>query len=260
MERLSNIQLFLIDLDGTVYFEDNLIPGAKEFVDKLINEGKDYVFVSNNSSVNKEVYLNKLNSMKIKCDESNVFSSSMATAKYLSEHHKDARIFPIGTKAFEEELLKEGLNLVIEDANLVVVGFDRELSYGKLEKACYFLDNGALFYAANPDLVYPLKNKRYIPDCGSICMMITNATKKEPIYIGKPNKYIVDVIAKRKNVSKENIVIIGDRLYTDILTGKNAGIKSVCVLTGEATKEDIENSLIKPDYVFDSIKELINLI
>lgn len=153
-----------------------------------------------------------------------------------------------------------GVNLVKENADIVVIGYDRELTYEKIIKACEFLDSGAVFLATNPDLVYPLKNKRYLPDCGSICDMITNATNRVPTYIGKPNQYMVEVLAKKFNVQKEKIVIVGDRLYTDIQTAINSGIDSVLVLTGETNADMLEKSTTKPTMVVTSIGDIINKI
>lgn len=257
MSGFNDFDLYLLDMDGTIYFENKLIDGASDFINWLNDNKKHYIFVSNNSSVNKNVYLSKMKNLGIKCEEENVFSSSMAMGIYLSENYPGKRVYLVGTKSLEFELLNYGVNLVTENAEIVVVGYDQELTYQKLVDACYFLDNGAIFLATNPDLVYPLKNKRYIPDCGSICNMLTNATSKVPTYIGKPNNYIVDILAKKYNVSRNKMVIVGDRLYTDIQMAINSNINSVLVLTGETNMEMVNNSNIKPDFIVSSIKELI---
>ena len=256
-DELKDIKLYILDMDGTIYLEDKIIPGAKAFVDGLIAENKDYIFMSNNSSVSKNVYLDKLKKLNIVAKEENLFSSSMAMGEYLKRFYPDKRVYVVGTKKFEEELRNYDVRIVEAEAEIVVVGYDSELTYEKLRKACAFIDSGALFLATNPDLVYPLKNKRYIPDCGSICMMITNATKKEPLYVGKPNNFMIEVIMSKYNYKLEEVVIVGDRLYTDILMGVNAGIKSILVLSGEATTNGLNNSKIKPTYIVESIEELI---
>lgn len=260
MTKVDYYELYLLDMDGTIYFEDKLISGAKEFINKLIESKIKYVFVSNNSSINKNAYLNKLRNLDIMCNEENLFSSSMAMGLYLQENYNGKNVYLVGTKSFEEELVSCGVNLVKENADIVVIGYDRELTYEKIIKACEFLDSGAVFLATNPDLVYPLKNKRYLPDCGSICDMITNATNRVPTYIGKPNQYMVEVLAKKFNVQKEKIVIVGDRLYTDIQTAINSGIDSVLVLTGETNADMLEKSTIKPTMVVTSIGDIINKI
>lgn len=258
MRKYSRFGLYLLDMDGTIYFENSLIPGAYEFINKLKEENIPYVFISNNSSVSKSTYLEKLANLGIPCSEDNLFSSAMAMGLYLKENYLDKKVFVVGTKLFKDELLNYGINLVDDDsADILVVGYDRELTYEKLEVACRLLDGDVIFLATNPDFVYPLKNKRYLPDCGSICNMLTVATGKSPNYIGKPNPFIIDYLKKKFGVRNEDVVVVGDRLYTDIQLAINANVNSILVLTGEATKEMLEESKVKPNYVVDSIKDLI---
>jgi len=257
MTDFSQIELYLLDLDGTIYFEDKLIDGALDFINKLIEKNKHYIFISNNSAVNKNVYLTKMKKLGVRCNEENLFSSSMAMGMYLKENYPEKRVYLVGTESLAVELINYDVVLTKKDADIVVVGYDRELTYQKLIDACYFLDKGAIFLATNPDLVYPLKDKRYLPDCGSICDMLINATGKEPLYIGKPNDYIIKIIAKKLNIQTNKIAIIGDRLYTDIKMAINSNAKSVLVLSGETNEEMLKRSDIKPDFVVSSIKDLI---
>jgi len=256
MTTLKDIELFLLDMDGTVYFEDTLIEGAKDFVFKLIEQKKQYVFLTNNSSVNKNDYITKMAGLGIPCGEQNIFSSSMATGTFLSRNRNGKSVYVVGTNALRQELLSYGVIMTNQQPDIVVVGFDRELCYEKLEKACEYLDHGAEFLATNADVLYPIKNHRYIPDCASICTMITNATGKLPVFIGKPNPYMIDMLSDLHKLPKEKIAVIGDRLYTDIAAGKNANVTAVLVLSGETTNEMLEKSSIQPDFVFDSIKDI----
>jgi len=260
MGNFKNIELYLLDMDGTIYIENTQIDGADKFIEKIININKRYVFLTNNSSVNKNNYLLRMKNLGIPCEEQNIFSSGMATGIFLKEERKDKKVYLVGTKALEDELKSYGVRLTNNNPDIVVVGFDRELNYNKLELACKFLADGAEFLATNADLLYPIKNNRFIPDCGSMCNMLTTATNKSPLYIGKPNRYMIDMLAKKHQISHDKIAIIGDRLYTDIASGINANITTICVLTGETSKEMIKKSDYKPDYVFDSIKDLIDLI
>lgn len=260
MIDFGQIQLYLLDMDGTIYFEDKLIDGAFEFINKLIEKNKHYIFISNNSSVNKNVYINKINKLGIKCEEKNVFSSSMAMGIFLQENYPNKRVYLVGTKSFEDELRRYKVNIVDKDAEIVVVGYDRELTYQKLIDACFYLDNGAIFLATNPDLVYPLKNKRYLPDCGSICNMLTTATGKKPLYIGKPNDFMIKILENKYNLKSENMAIIGDRLYTDMQMAINAKTKSILVLSGETDEEMYKKHNLKVDYIASSIKDLITKI
>ncbi len=257
---LKEIELFLLDMDGTIYLDDDLFDGALEFINKIKNTNRKFVFLTNNSSKNKIDYVNKLNRIGIESTLENVFTSGMAMGMYLNEKYSNKKVYLVGTKSLEEELKNYHINLVDNNPDIVLIGFDRELTYQKLEKACEFLDNGAIFLATNTDYVCPIKDGRYIPDCGSMCIMITNATGKKPKFIGKPEPDMINILANKYNIEKNKILMIGDRVYTDVASGYNANVNTVCVLSGESTIKTIENSEIKPDFIYNSIKDLIDLI
>ena len=257
---LSNIALFLLDMDGTIYLDNDLFDGSIDFINAIIAAKKKYVFMTNNSSKSKQAYLDKLSSLQIPCQEENIITSGMAMGMYLKTNYPDKKVYFLGTKSLGEELAIYNVKFVDENPDIVLVGYDRELTYEKLEKACRFLDDGALFLATNCDLVCPIANHRYVPDCGSICHMLTVATTKKPTYIGKPSPYMINLLADELGIAKKNIAVIGDRVYTDIMAGYNAQTTTICVLSGESTKETIDESPIKPDYVVNSVKDLITFI
>ncbi len=258
--NLKKIKLFLLDMDGTIYLDNELIDGALDFLEKINSQNKQYILLTNNSSKSKYDYLEKLNKLNIKANINNIFTSGMAMGIYLNKNFPSKSIYLVGTKALKKELSEYNIKFNSKNPDIVVVGFDRELNYKKLEKACEFIDNGATFLATNIDYVCPIKNKRYIPDCGSICNMITNATKKEATFIGKPKPDMINLLKEQYNLNNDEIVMIGDRVYTDIACGYKANVKTVCVLSGESTQETISASNIKPDIIVDSIKNLIELI
>lgn len=263
MKELIEKKLFLLDMDGTIYVENKLIPGAKDFLDILKKQGKDYVFLTNNSSKSIKNYLEKLHSLDISADESNMFTSGQATSFYLKKMNKKAKLYVVGTEAFKNDLAKDGFTIVEnieQEIDYLVVGFDTELNYEKIENACELIDRNVNYIATNPDLICPIKDERFIPDCGAICNMLETATKKTPFYIGKPRKEMVEIVSKFKNIDLKDIAVIGDRLYTDIACGINAGVTSVLVLTGETKKEDIKNTEFVPDFIFDSINDLYQII
>jgi 4-nitrophenyl phosphatase len=255
-KQIRDTKLFLLDLDGTVYLENELIPGVKEFTGYLSRLQVPYVFLTNNSSCSGDEYLKKLHSMGISVSSENILTSGQATGMYLTAVSGAVKLFVVGTDALKRELEGHG-HLISENeydpVDYVVVGFDTELTYEKLRAACIHLENGAGFIATNPDLVCPIKGKKYIPDCGSICKMLENATGRQPVIIGKPNTTMVEIIKKRYRISSEQMAIIGDRLYTDIALGNKAAIFSLCVLTGESRLEDIQKSPWIPDQVISSI-------
>lgn len=261
MQDLRSIQLFMLDMDGTIYNEDTLIPGALDFFRLLKEQGKQYVFMTNNSSKGKISYVEKLNRLGIEATEQHIASSVNATVMYLLEHKAGAKIYLIGTESFKKELFDEGFDVVPvdyrgEDIDYVLLGFDTELNYEKVRGACYYVSRGYPFIGTNCDLKCPVLDNKFIPDCGAIAKMIELATDRMPQFLGKPERTMVDAVSKEWNIPIERIACVGDRLYTDIAVGINAGATSICVLTGEATMEEISQSDFKPDYCFDSIKEL----
>ena len=261
MHELKSIQLYMLDMDGTIYNEDTLIPGALEFFKLLQSQGKQYVFMTNNSSKGKISYVEKLLRLGIYATEKHIASSVNATVMYLKERKPGAKLFLVGTESLKKELLDEGFEVVPvdyrdDDIDYVLLGFDTELSYEKVRGACYYVSRNYPYIATNCDLKCPVLDNKFIPDCGSIAKMIELATERIPQFLGKPERTIVDAVSTEWNVPIDKIACVGDRLYTDIAVGINAGATSICVLTGEATSIEIENSEQKPDYCFDSIKEL----
>lgn len=256
MKRLKEAELFVLDMDGTLYLGESVFPGAIGFIHDLEKAGKRYIYLTNNSSRAGEDYIPRLRNLGFPCTKEQVFTSGMATAEYLLKTYPGRAVYPVGTLRFLMELGSYGIEFTEDDPVAVVVGFDRELTYAKLEKAVHFLRKGAAFVAANPDWVCPMPNDEVLPDCGSICALLTAASGKVPFYIGKPNRSMIDILSERTGVPNSKIVCVGDRLYTDIAVGVNAGALSALVLSGETTDAMLAESDIKPDYVFPSVKEL----
>lgn len=267
-DKLKATELFLFDMDGTLYLGDNVYPGAIELIEKLPSLGKKYIYLTNNSSRAGEDYIGRLRRLGFPCEAENVFTSGMATGLYLQDKYPGAKVYLAGTKAFHRELVSYGVNLVndefghtdADEVDVVVQGFDTELVYEKLDKACHFLRHGAAFIAANPDWVCPMPHDEVLPDCGSICALLTASTGKEPLYIGKPNRNMVDIISKMTGIPNERITAVGDRLYTDIAVAQNAGAGSVLVLSGETDQAMVDAAERKPDYVLDSVKDLLDIL
>jgi HAD superfamily hydrolase (TIGR01450 family) len=252
-------------MDGTIYHEDTLIPGALDFFDTLKRQGKIYSFMTNNSSKSKYFYVKKLNELGITATVDNIASSINATVQYLNNTKPKAKLYLVGTESFKDELLNEGFDVVpinyrSLDIDYVLVGFDTELNYNKIEGACFFISRGIDYIATNCDIRCPVKEGKYIPDCGAICNLIEAATDRKPKFLGKPNREIVDFVSKQWNIPLEDMICVGDRLYTDIAAGINSGITSAVVFTGEATPQDIATTQFKPDYCFGSIADIYNEI
>lgn len=256
MKKLNDCELFLLDMDGTLYLGDEVFRGAVDFIHRIAESGRKYIYLTNNSSRAGEDYVNRLRRLGFPCERENVFTSGMATGMYLRENFPGKKVCLVGTEAFRRELESYGVELSDTDADVVVAGFDTELVYHKLERAVHFLRKGAPFIAANPDWVCPMPGDEVLPDCGSICALLTASTGREPLYIGKPNRNMVDIISKMTGVANGRICCVGDRLYTDIAVAVNAGAVSALVMSGETTGELLKASEIKPDYIFSDVAEL----
>lgn len=257
---LKEKNVFLLDMDGTIYLGEELIDGAREFLAALKRDGKRYIFLTNNSSKNKEVYVEKLNRLGIQATEEEVFTSGEATTLYLQKEKPGATVYLLGTPALEKEFIQAGFKIEKQRkkaVDYVVLGFDTTLTYEKIWGACEYIARGVDYIATHPDFVCPLPKGAFMPDAGAMAAMIEAATGKTPKVMGKPNKQVVESIALKTGAAKEEMVMVGDRLYTDVMTGNNAGIASAIVFSGETKKEDYETSSIRATYAYPSVKEMI---
>ena len=259
---IRNINLFLFDMDGTLYLGDQLYDFKEELLQKIRSAGKRYLFMTNNSSKSVADYVKKLEKLGIEAKEDDFITSSQATAHYLKLYHQGARLYVCGTNSLKEELRKEGFVVteVLDEVDCIVMGFDTELTFKKLEDVSRLLLTRELPYiATNPDYVCPTEFGS-VPDCGSVCDMIYNATKKRPVVIGKPTALMPELAMQKYGYQKEESAVIGDRIYTDIKSGLNAGITGILVLSGETTREILEESTDKPHLVLEDCSEMIPYI
>ena len=259
MEELKKKRLFLLDMDGTLYLDDDLFDGVNEFLSYIKKVGGKYLFLTNNSSKSVNKYVEKMNSLGVETTADDFLTSSQATAIYLSKKQYK-KIYVFGTDSLKDELSCFNITDRLEDdIDCLVMGFDTQLLFQKLEDACVLLGRGVDYIATNPDYVCPT-SYGYVPDCGSVADMLYNATKRRPQFIGKPKPEMVLLAMGKTGYTKDETVIIGDRIYTDIACGLNAGIDSVMVLSGESTRADIEKYKINPTYVLKNVKELYEII
>ena len=261
LRDLKQIRLYLLDMDGTIYLDDQLFEGVIPFLEHIKAVGGRYLFLTNNSSKSVDKYIQKLASLGISTTAEDFFTSVDATVHYLKGKTYQ-KIYAFGTASFKEQLAKSGLPITDrreEGVDCLCMGFDTELTFQKLEDACILLGQGVEYVATNPDWVCPTWYG-FVPDCGSVSEMLYNATKRRPLFIGKPKPEIALLAMEKTGFSPEQTAIIGDRLYTDIACGNNAGITSIFVLSGEGTMENVAAGEAKPDYIFPDINALYNEI
>lgn len=261
MNKLENKKLFLLDMDGTIYLDNDLFDGTIDFLERVKSIGGRYIFITNNSSKSVDKYIEKLAGMNIHATADDFITSTNATVIYLKKKNYN-KIYAFGTESFKKQLTDGGLNITdkLEDGiDCLVMGFDTELTFQKLEDACILLNRGVDYVATNPDWVCPTWYGS-VPDCGSVAAMLCNATGRNPLFIGKPQPEMIYLTMELTGFSKEQTAVIGDRIYTDIASGINAGVDSILVMSGETTAEDVEKSDVKPDFIFENIREIYNEI
>jgi len=257
--KLSDTSCFLFDMDGTLYLGDNLLPGAKDILTYLDEVGVPFFLLTNNSSRSKIDYVKKLEKFGLDIPEERIFPSGEATAIYLSKQKPGARLYVVGTPSLEKEFSSHGFQLVDEDPDYVVLGFDTTLTYEKIWNICDFVREDIPYIGTHPDINCPTENG-FMPDIGAMMEMIASSTGKRPdVIVGKPYPPIVEAVAEKTGFPLEQLTMVGDRLYTDIAMGR-AGIKTVLVLSGETKREDLADAPHQPDFVMENVGELLRTL
>ncbi len=221
------------------------------------------MFMTNNSSRSVSDYVKKFRMLGIETTEDDFITSSQATAYYLQLNYPGKKLYVCGTNSLKEELRNNGIQITesLDAVEGIVVGYDTELTYQKLANVCKLLFEkpDIMYIATHPDIVCPTEFGN-IPDCGSICDMIFKATGKKPMVIGKPEPLMIQLAMRKYDYKKEETLVIGDRIYTDIKSGLNAGVTSVLGLSGETTPEILQESKEKPHMVLENAGELFSMI
>ena len=262
-ELLKSMKLFLFDMDGTLYLGDRLYNFTTELLQTIKDSGGKYLFMTNNSSKSVDDYVKKLRKLGITATRDEFMTSSQATAYYLHKHHEGQALYVCGTESLKEELRMEGFTVTtkLEEVECIVMGFDTELTFQKLHDVSYLLLTRKYipYIATNPDLVCPTEFGA-VPDCGSVCIGIKNATGREPIVIGKPSPLMPQLAMEKLGIGKEETCVVGDRIYTDVKSGLNAGITGILVLSGETTLEILAESPDKPHLVLPDAGEILKAL
>ena len=284
MNELTNKRLFLLDMDGTLYLDDRLFPGAANFLAKIRACGGKYLFLTNNSSKGADAYVAKMTRLGVPAAPADFLTSVDALIVFLERTYgaavKKKKMYVVGTRSFCAQLAAAGFLLTEtpdDDTAILILGFDRELTYRKLEDACRLLARGVQeartsgdakaaaglpavdYYATNPDWVCPTAFGS-VPDCGSMAWMLEKATGRLPKFIGKPEPDMALLAMAQCGCSAAETLLIGDRLYTDIACGNRAGVDTAFVLSGEGTLADLAKGQGKPTYIFENIAEVCKAV
>lgn len=254
---LGQKKTFLFDIDGTLAVDADLYDGTRELLSYIEEIGGQAFYITNNSTKSRKDYVEKFKCWGIEACERQFVTASYAACCYLKEIYGNAKLFVLGTPSFILELREFGLCVTEEvekDVVCVVVGFDATLTYEKVNRTCELLFRPDIdFVGTNPDYRCPTWYG-FMPDCGGICEMLKVTTDRTPYYVGKPNAKIVELCMETANTTKEEIIVIGDRLYTDIACGIEAGVDTALVFTGEAKAADLMNTPYQPSCTFETIR------
>lgn len=259
-KNIREVELFLFDLDGTVYIGDNEIEGSFAAVNRLREMGKRICFFTNNSSRMHTDYIARLNNLGLRVYSDEIYTSGQVTCEYLLDNYRGKKVYLLGNDRLRSEFEMYGIELVEDDPDLAVIGFDTSLTYDKLYKFCRFVNDGLPFIATHPDNFCPAEGCP-MPDVGAMLSAIKLTVGREPdLVMGKPHRTAGQRIALKYNLPPRKIAMVGDRLYTDIAFGKNCGFVSVLVLSGETTAEAVAKSKVKPDYILSAVREIPDML
>lgn len=251
----AKTKYFIIDMDGTFYLSGNIIEGSKDFIAKVRETGRDFYFFTNNSSNNVEVCRDKLAKMGFPVDENRVIVSSHVAAAYLNKTYPGKRVYLLGNERLTGDMLAAGINLVDENPDIVLLGFDTTLTYEKIRKAANYIAGGAIYLATHPDFNCPMADG-FMPDTGSMIEMFAASTGKRPQVLGKPMTATVDYITDLLHCERDELAFVGDRLMTDIAIGMNHNIPCALVYSGVTTPEEYAKSEIRASVAVKDLKAL----
>ena len=258
--NIQDVRCFLLDMDGTFYLGENLIPGSLDFIRRVEETGRDFLFLTNNSSHNADFYVQRLARMGLNVGREKVLTSGEATAAVLKEKYPGKRAFVLGNEFLLEEMREAGVTVDQTDPEIVVVGYDTTLDYKKMTAVCDHVRAGLPYIATHPDFNCPTETG-FAPDIGAIMAFIEASTgRRADLVVGKPHTGIVQAALRRTGLAVDQLAMVGDRLYTDIETGLKSGMLSILVMSGETTPEMLAAYPHKPDLVFERLAEMIPLL
>lgn len=253
---MQNYKAYCFDLDGTIYRGKAAIESAVQFVHHLQQQGIEPFYLTNNSSKTRETLQQMLAAIGIEAPLTHIYSSSLATAKYVAKITDNQQVNVLGEQGIHSALLQEGLQITDEQANVFVMGIDRNMTYEKLEKACHHVQNGAQLIATNGDIKFPTE-AGFAPGNGSFVHLVSNVTGVKPTFIGKPSPVMLQIVAQDHGFEKQQMVMVGDNYDTDILCGIQFGCDTIHVNTGVTPTNIVKQQAQLPTYCVENLMELI---
>ena len=247
---------YLMDMDGVLVHEDHLVPGADEFLGELTDRGVPFVVLTNNSIRTPRDLRARLLATGLDVPEDAIWTSALATAAFLAEQRPGGTAYVVGESGLTTALHDVGYVLTERDPDYVVLGETRTYSFTAITQAIRLVERGARFIATNPDTTGPSRDGS-LPATGAVAALITAATGKEPYYVGKPNALMMRSALRKIGAHSENTLMIGDRMDTDVLSGLEAGLQTILVLTGISTRESVDGYPFRPTLVLDSVADLV---
>lgn len=249
---MNSYKAYCLDLDGTVYRGTEVIPEAAQFIKKLQARGIEPFYVTNNASMTQGQLKEKLKNFGIKAQEERIISSAVAAAAYIKRWYPNKKVYMIGSDGVHQALAQEGIQRVHEDADIVLMGMDRNINYEKLATACLEIRKGAVFLSTNKDLAFP-SERGFLPGNGAFTKLVSASTNINPIFIGKPEKHMLEAIMHNFGFQKEEMVMIGDNYGTDIMAGFSIGIDTIHVNTGVTRMEEVLEKEVQPTHIVENL-------
>ena len=256
MQELQSKKAFICDMDGVIYHGNRLLPGVTEFLEWLRKEEKDFLFLTNSSERSPRELREKMSRLGLEIGEEHFYTSALATAAFLSQQCPGGSAFVIGETGMINALYNAGFSMNDSNPDYVVVGDTRSYSYEKIEQAVNLVLKGAKLVGANPDLTGPTE-KGIAPSTGALMAPIELATGSKAYFVGKPNPLIMRHALKRLGHRREETVIIGDRMDTDIIAGIESEITTVLVLSGVTSREDLKRFAYGPRYILNGVGDIV---
>ena len=264
MADLAKLRHIVLDMDGTIYLGGTLFPHSLAFLSTLASFDIGYSFVTNNCSRSRAEYVHHLREIGIEAEPEAIWTSAHATIHYISvELPQVRRLFVHGTPGLKEDFRLAGFEIVDQDPEAVVVGFDTALTYDGLSQTAYWISRGIPYIATHPDRVCPTDQPIVLPDCAAVCSLFETATGRRPDAVpGKPNPRMLEAVFAQHDLLPQEVALVGDRLYTDIRMARDAGAVAVLTLTGETKLTDIEGCphSQRPDLVVADLGEFGRMI